>query len=268
MIAVIAGTGSLPLEACKSLRNAQKSFFIIALFPENNLAALTTATAGYADVITLPFYKPSLILQTLKEQGTTHVFFIGKVDKSVLFKRFSFDWLALKLLGSVIGAKSDKALMERLIEELKKHGLQVLHQSDVLSSLFVAPGLISGTLSEKLKADIRFGMSVAQTIADAQIGQTVVVKDGMVLAIEAIEGTDSCIKRGIVLGASDVVICKTACSQHNTRFDLPTLGPTSLAHLEPGQVAAIAWSSQHTLIAEYDAFIARAKGLGITLIAQ
>ncbi|MFA6527444.1 MAG: UDP-2,3-diacylglucosamine diphosphatase LpxI [Candidatus Babeliales bacterium] len=267
MIAVIAGTGYLPIQACQSLRAADRPFFVVALFPDDNHAALIKTVDGYADVVTLPFYKPSLILALLKERTTTHVFFIGKVDKAVLFKRLSLDWLAIKLLSSVIGCKSDKALMERLIGELQKHDIEVLHQSNVLSSLFVPPGVICGKLTQEIETDIALGMATAQTLANAQIGQTIVVKDGMILAVEAIEGTDACIKRGIELGITGVIICKTACANHNTRFDLPTLGPTSLTSIATGQVAAIAWSSQHTLIAEYDAFIARAKELGITLVS-
>lgn len=267
MIAVIAGTGHLPIQACQSLRAANKPFFVIALFPNDNASALETSIHGYTDSVTLPFYKPSMILSLLKERGTTHVFFIGKVDKATLLKGLALDWLAIKMLSSVIGCKSDKALMERLIQELKKHKIDVLHQSDVLASLFVPKGIVSGTCTKNMDLDIAFGMKTAQLLADTQIGQTIVVKDGMVLAVEAIEGTDACIRRGIELGKTDVIICKTACTNHNTRFDLPTLGPASLAGIAHGQVSAIAWSSQHTLIAHYDVFVAQAKELGITLIS-
>jgi DUF1009 family protein len=171
------------------------------------------------------------------------------------------------MLSSVIGSKSDKALMERLILELKKHNIDVLHQSDVLSSLFVPPGIVFGSLTSEIEKDIELGMTTAHLVANAHIGQTIVVKDGMILAVEAIEGTDACIKRGIALGSSGVVICKTACTNHNTRFDLPTLGPASLDNITAGQVKAIAWDSQHTLITQYDLFIARAKELGITLVS-
>lgn len=267
MIAVIAGTGHLPIQACQSLRTANKPFFVVALFPDDNHAALVATTDGFADVVTLPFYKPSMILSLLKERAATHIFFIGKVDKGALFKGLSLDWLAIKMLSSVIGCKSDKALMERLIQELKKHGIEVLHQSDVLASLFVPPGVICGQLSKVMETDIALGMATAQTLANAQIGQTIIIKDGIILAVEAIEGTDACIRRGIELGKTDVIICKTACANHNTRFDLPTLGPASLANIAHGQVSAIAWSSQHTLITQYDIFRARAIELGITLIS-
>lgn len=267
MIAVIAGTGFLPVQACQTLCALGKLFFVIVLFPEDNLATINEACKGSAETVILSAYKPSIILKELKKRKTTHVFFIGKVDKRVLLKKISLDWLAIKMLASVIGSKSDKAIMERLIHELKKNNIDVLHQSDILSSLLVPAGVITGTLTKELEPDIAFGMRTAQLLADAQIGQTVVVKDGMVLAVEAIEGTDACIKRGIELGKTNVVICKTACTNHNTRFDLPTLGPASLAGITRGQVSAIAWNSKQTLIAQYNVFVALAQELGITLVS-
>ena len=88
----------------------------------------------------------------------------------------------------------------------------------------------------------------------------------MVIAIEAIEGTDECIKRGIDLGKNDLIICKAAHDNQNKKYDLPTLGPDSLTGLQKGQVAAIAWKASHTFISDQDAFIQKAKELDITLI--
>jgi DUF1009 family protein len=266
MIAVIAGTGHLPIEAVKKLVSQQKPFFVVVLFPENNQQAIEAVTHGEAEIIAQNFYKPSEILQRLKERGATHVLFIGKVDKGHMLKHISLDWLAIKLLGSLV-CKSDKSIMEGLLAELERHNLKVLRQDEVLDGLLMKPGVIAGTLTPAIQQDITLGLQAALAIAHANIGQTVVIKDGMVLAVEAIEGTDACIKRGLELGSKDIVICKAARMDQNKAYDLPTLGPASLANFKPGDVKAIAWIAPHTLIAQQEIFITRANELGITLVS-
>jgi DUF1009 family protein len=266
MIALIAGTGTLPLEACKKFLHDHKDFFVIALFPEDNAAALRTCVGDRAEVIAQEFYKPNGILALLVERATTHVMFIGKVDKQHLLKHLKFDLFALKLLGSLIN-KNDTNIMEAIGNELVKRGIHLMQQDVVLGGLLVPPGILTGTLTDELKNDIHIGLATAQDLARAHIGQTVVIKNGMVLAVEAIEGTDACIKRGIELGSGNVVVCKSARHDQNRGFDLPTLGPASLDGLHPGEVAAFAWLSPTTLIANKKDFIARAQELTITLVS-
>ena len=111
-------------------------------------------------------------------------------------------------------------------------------------------------------------MKAAENISHYDIGQTVVVKDKMILAVEAIEGTDNCIKRGIEIGKEDVVICKGATHTQSKKYDLPTLGPQSLENLRQGQVKAIAWQSSQTFVIQKEEFVARAKKLKITLVSM
>jgi len=264
MIGVIAGTGTLPGEACKNLLSQHKPFCVIVLFPEDNANELESIVAGRAELITQPFYKAHEMLELLKHKGVTHVLFIGKVDKRHLLQHIKLDWFALKLLGSSL-SKSDKDLMEILLAELATHGIQTIHQDSVLGGLLVPPGILTGKLTTALATDIKIGMQAAFAIAHANIGQTVVVKNGMVLAVEAIEGTDACIKRGLDLAKNGIVICKAARHDQNRKFDLPTLGPSSLRHLLKGDIAAIAWLSSSTFIAQKDLFVQKAQGLGIVL---
>lgn len=266
MIAIIAGTGSLPGEVARFLLHAQKPFFVVSLFPEDNLVALQHEIQDRCPIVVQDVYKPSLLLNLLKEKKTTQVVMIGKVDKRALLKKVKLDWLGIKLLASVL-YQSDASIMERIVAEFAAHNIEVLKQNEVLSSLLVKPGVLTGVLTLELQADITFGMQLAKQLSGLDVGQTVVVKDRMVLAVEAIEGTDECIQRGISLGKQDVVICKAAQLQQNKKFDLPTLGVATLLPLAAGQVKAIAWDSQHTLISEQSLFIQRAHALGITLVS-
>jgi len=266
MIAIIAGTGDLPLEACKNFLQSQRPFFVVSLFPEQNLTGLQEVIQNRAEIIAQECYKPGKILALLKEKKTTHLLFIGKVDKNNLLKHLKFDWLAIKLLASLM-YRSDKAIMEKLLDELRTHGIEVIKQNEVLQSLLVPPGVLTGKLTSELEQNIAMGMASATAIAHADIGQTVIIKDKMVIAVEAIEGTDACIKRGIQLGNGGIVVCKTARLDQNKKFDLPTLGPASLTDIKKGEISAIAWSSSHTLIANLETFTAQAQELGITLVS-
>ena len=89
----------------------------------------------------------------------------------------------------------------------------------------------------------------------------------MILAVEAIEGTDACIRRGIDLGKNNIIVCKAAQKYHNKKFDIPTIGSHTLASIKPGEIAAIAWLSGSTFVADREKFVTRAKQLGITLIS-
>ncbi|MFH0898752.1 MAG: UDP-2,3-diacylglucosamine diphosphatase LpxI [bacterium] len=266
MIAIIAGTGSLPVEACKALLQEGKKFFVIALFPEDNGAMLAAIIHGKASLIQQPFYKPGTIIDILKKHKTTHVLMIGKVDKSNLLKKVKLDWYGIKLLASLV-TKSDSSIMEKIVSELEKEHMTVIKQDEVLKTLIVPPGILTGTMTPELEKNIAFGIGMAQKLSEYDIGQTVVVKDDMILAVEAIEGTDNCIKRGIGLGKNNVIVCKAARTNQNKKFDLPTLGPSSLQNIQKGEIAAIAWLWSHTLIAQQDLFVKQAKDLGITLVS-
>ncbi len=266
MIAIIAGKGSLPQQACKALLKANKKFFVVLLFPQNNLNLIKNTVQNKSEIFEQNFYKAGQILKLLKNKKTKKILFIGKVDKNNLFKKIKLDWFSVKLLATT-ACKSDKSIMEALVNKLEKEGIQVISQDEILGPLLVRPGILCGKITPELKQDIEFGLKTAHDISFCNIGQTVVVKDKMVLAVEAIEGTDKCIARGIELGKKDVVVCKTAHKNHNKKYDLPTLGPDSLKNLKPGNIKAIAWQSDKTFIANQDKFVRRAKNLGITLIS-
>jgi len=266
MIAVIAGAGNLPQQACLNLLKQNKLFFVISLFPQDNASSIKNTLANKAEIFTKEFYKIGEILKFIKEKKTKQVFFIGKVDKRNLLRQIKLDWLAIKLLAQMT-CKSDNEIMETLLCQLKKEGIDVVEQSNILQPLLVSPGILTGKLTSQLKENIKFGIKKAIQLSACNIGQTVIVKDKMIIAVEAIEGTNECIKRGIHLGKYDVIICKAAHDKQNKKYDLPTLGPNTLKDLNIGQVKAIAWKSDKTFIAQKDEFIKKAQKLNITLVS-
>lgn len=266
MIAIIAGTGSLPMAACKNLLEQQKPFFVLSLFPEDNFEQLSQLCSVKAKVLPCQVFKLGQTLKLLQQEQTTHALMIGKVDKKNMFKKMKFDWTTLQYLGSLL-SNSDKSIMDKAVAILETHNIKVMQQTDVLGALRVRPGILTGTMTPELKTTIDFGMEAARKASECDIGQTVIVKDMMIIAIEAIEGTDLCIKRSIELAHNNVVVCKAVRLNHSVQYDLPTLGTKTLKNLEKGMVRAIAWQSDKTFIADIDAFITRAEELGILLVS-
>ncbi len=276
MIGVIAGTGSLPTYACNVLSKENKKFFVICLFPEDNLNEIKKSLPESTNIITEQFYKVGKILNILKQNNTKNVLFIGKIDKQNLLKKFKLDWLAIKLLSS-LGTKSDMAIMEKANQTLEKNNISVIKQSEILKKLFVKPGILTGKLDNrvlgtrvldtKTKESIDFGIKTAKKLSQLDIGQTVIVKEKMILAVEAIEGTNKCIKRGITLGKNNIIVCKAACETQSKKFDLPTIGPDTIKDIKPGEIKAIAWDSSKTFIAEKEKLIKKAQELSITLVS-
>ncbi len=266
MIAIIAGTGNLPIESAKYFLRQNKDFIVICLFPKDNEQKLKETVSGKAEVISQKFYKTKQTLKLLKEKNVDKILLIGKVDKKNILKNIKLDWLAIKTLAKAV-TKSDSSLMEAIINEIESQGIKVLKQNDILKTLFVPAGILTGKLTKELEEEIKFGLEIANKLSLIDIGQTVVVKNKMIIAAEAIEGTDKCIKRGIELGQKDLIICKTAHKNQNKKFDLPTLGPKSLEQIKRGQVKVIAWHSNKTFIANQNEFIKKAKELNITLVS-
>lgn len=266
MITVIAGTGNLPILACKSLFDKGKNFSVVTLFPKDNLEKLKKILPKTISIIAQPFYKVSHILKLLEENKTNQVLLIGKVDKRNLLKQFKLDWLAIKLL-SALSCKSDTTIMNKIVHELEKRNIQIIPQNKILNSLLISPGILTGKLTKDLKKEIEFGLQTAKLLSHHDIGQTVIVKDKMILAVEAIEGTNECIKRGILLGKNNIIVCKTAHINQSKKFDLPTLGPQSLDQIKKNEIRAIAWQSSQTFISNKQEFIEKAKKLEITLVS-
>ena len=183
-----------------------------------------------------------------------------------MFKKLKFDWTTLQYLGSLL-SKSDKSIMDKAVSILEEHHIKVISQTDVLGALRVPPGILTGKMTIELERDIKFGMDAACKASECDIGQTVLVKDSMIIAIEAIEGTDACIQRGIELAKNNLVLCKAVRKNHSIQYDLPTLGTKTLEGIKPGMLQAIAWQSEKTFIADIDAFVKRAEELGILLVS-
>jgi hypothetical protein len=176
------------------------------------------------------------------------------------------DWGALRVLRRVRSLRDDE-LLRAIAAEFAANGLAVVAPTDYVPSLFAAPGHLAGPApSEQQEADIRLGAEVAAALGAADVGQTVVVKDSTVLAVEAVEGTDECIRRGALLGGAGVVVVKRSKPGQDRRFDLPAAGPTTVEVLRESRAAVLAVEVRETLLLDAELMFRWARELGISIV--
>jgi DUF1009 family protein len=260
---LIAGYGTLPLIAARNLIKDGHDLCIIAFYEE-----VTADLSG----LNVPVEKISVtqvgkIIKTLKNYNVDRVLFAGKVNKSLLFSDLKFDLTAVKLLAKLKNRKDD-TLMNAVCEELARNGISVMEQSDALYTLFLEKGVYSKKKpnAEQL-ADVEFGLEIAKELGRLDIGQTVVVKDKAVLALEAIEGTDKAVIRGCSLAKKDAVVVKCAKPSQDKRFDIPTVGVDTLRNLADNGGRLIAIEAGATFVVDVDSCIAFADANKIIFMA-
>lgn len=218
-------------------------------------------------------------LRFLKECGVSRAVMAGKVQHSSLWGGVIPDLRALRLLARLRDKRADTLLSE-IAAECSREGIEILSSATYLSHLLVKKGsLTHREPSSKEQADIALGWRVAKTLSGLDIGQTVVLCDGTVAALEAVEGTDACILRaGQILrnaspGANShkkpgLVVVKVAKPKQDFRFDLPTVGLQTLKTLLEAGVTAMALEAEKTLLFDSEEFVREANRHKIAVVVR
>ncbi|HHW14635.1 MAG TPA: LpxI family protein [Firmicutes bacterium] len=224
-MAVLAGRGELPVEAVREARRRGEEPVAVALVEGTEPALAGEAAAFHR----LSVGELGRLLTTLQAAGVGRAVLAGKVTKERLFQGFRPDARMAAVLARVAD-RNDDTLLLALVEELVAAGVMILRQDEYLGHLLAPAGLLSRRAPDEREwADLRYGFARAKEVAGLDLGQTVVVKHRAVLAVEAIEGTDACLRRGGELGRGGAVAVKVAKPQQDPRFDVPTVGPDTLA---------------------------------------
>ena len=177
------------------------------------------------------------------------------------------DLRAIKLLAKLRNRKDD-TIMLAIVDELAKDGLEVVDQTLYLKDLMPAIGVLSRRKpTEGEEDDIRFGFVTAKAMGGMDIGQTVVVKHKAVMAVEAIEGTDACIRRGGALGREKSVVVKVAKPNQDPRFDVPAVGRQTILSMIESNCNVLAMEAGRTLFVEQDEVLRLADSHGIVICA-
>lgn len=262
-LGLIAGNGELPKAVAEEARTKGYEVIAVGLEPlaENDLASVV-------DKITwINVGKLGRLISFLKKAGVKEAVMAGKVPKSLLYKsRISPDLRAMKLLFS-LKDRSDDSILLALAKELKKEGITLLNTTDFTSSLLTPEGVLTEEgPSDKEWKDIAFGWKIAKEIGRLDIGQTVVIRNQAVMAIEAIEGTDEAIRRGGTLAGGGAVVIKVSKPQQDMRFDVPVVGPDTLSAMHTVKARVLAVEAGKSIILSRKKLLQKARESGIVIV--
>lgn len=264
-LGLLAGGGKLPGILAQSAKS--KGYDVVAF----TMAAETPARVGphCVKVIEIAPGQLGKNMQLIKNEGLQELVFIGKLHKTELLKSaLKLDWTAVRELSKLTDF-SDDAIQTLVGDLAETHGVKVLTQTEFLKHIFPDVGVLTKrqpTADEYV--DVEYGINIAREMARLGVGQTVIVKDRMILAIEAIEGTDNAIKRGVQLAGGPVVVCKVPKRGKDPRFDTPTVGINTLeAMVAPKQGGVLAVAANEVLVVDEQEMTAFADRHGISIVS-
>ena len=201
-----------------------------------------------------------------KKRNVGIVMFAGTITKTRIFFDVRPDFRALALWNKLEGHLDDR-LLRAVAAELEKEGIKVLPYTWLLEDLLFPLGILTRRFpSSREEKDIRFGLGLARQIGRLDIGQCLAVKDGTVLAIEAIEGTDETIRRGGRLGGEGAVIVKVCKPGQDTRFDLPSVGTKTIETMIESGASVLAAEAGRSLFFDRDEAVMLADKHGIAIV--
>jgi hypothetical protein len=264
-LALISGMGNLPAAVATEAR--KMGYYVVGI-------ALQPPADESLKPVTDEFYKVRIgsfgrLLSLLKKLSITEAVMAGKVPKKLLFedkKKIIPDLKAMKLFFS-LKDRSDDTIMVAVVHELEKKGIKI-HKTTTFTKTLMAP---EGVLTRKKPSendltDIEFGWTIAKKIGQMDIGQTVIVKNRAVMAVEAIEGTDKAIKRGGELAQKDAVVIKVSKPQQDMRFDVPAVGIDTINSMKKVHARALALEASKCIIVDKEKFLKEADRSGIAVI--
>ncbi|HWR40577.1 MAG TPA: UDP-2,3-diacylglucosamine diphosphatase LpxI [Patescibacteria group bacterium] len=263
-IGLLAGVGRLPVDFARAARGMGFAVTAVAVVP-----GVDEELPGVVDA----FYEISAgelskVLELLREKQISKVTMLGKVTKETLFNGTVRPDARMAALLAGLKDYSDDTIMMALVRELAAAGVETMDQTAMLRLLLPEPGPLTQRVpNAEQQADLEFGMEMARKIGGLDIGQTVVVKNRAVMAVEAIEGTDACIRRGGQLGRGSVRVAKTAKPDQDIRFDMPAVGPSTIAAMAEAGADCLALEAGKTLLVDREKTLELAERHGIAIIA-
>ena len=263
-LGILAGAGKLPVECARAAQQMGYEVYAVGLLRETDPEIAEFA----ADFQSISVGQLEAILNYLQSKDLHLITMIGKVTKELLFNGAVIPDVKMLQLIMSLPDRSDDTIMMAFVRELARAGMQTFDQTALIRKLMPHRGTITKREpTEEERQDIEFGLLIAKELGRLDIGQTVVVKNRAVMALEAIEGTDACIIRGGKLANGGAVVAKVSKPQQDNRFDVPTIGYKTIESMIEAGATALAIEADKTLLVERDKVIALAEEKGITIVA-
>ena len=260
---LIAGDGLLPVKMAQYAK--ENGFEVVAISLSNDncreLKKYCSKVYSFCPGEALKIEK------VIKEEGIKQLTFLGKVSKSIILKRPKFESKAFDFIKRAVRLNDDKVML-MLIEELENIGITIIDQTTFIKNLMIPSGILGKVQPTKEQVeDVNYGYWLAKETGKLDIGQSVVIKDKMIMAVEAIEGTDKCIRRGCKLAKRDACVIKVAKPNQDKRFDIPAIGLRTLKTMRKYKASLIAVEAGETIIVDQEAVIKYADKHNIVIMA-
>jgi len=207
------------------------------------------------------------LIDAFKQHQVREVVMVGQIAPKNLFASLRLD-VRMTLLLARLKKRNAETIFGAIGEEMAKDGLELVPHANYLERLIPKPGVLTRRKpSSQEREDFQFGFEIARKIAALDIGQTIVVKRGTVLAVEAFEGTDATLKRGGELGQGDSVAVKVTKPGQDMRFDIPCVGRSTIETLKAAGISALGIEAGRTLLLEQEEVLELANKASIAIEA-
>jgi DUF1009 family protein len=263
-LGIIAGNGVYPRLLAEAARRAGVKRIVAAAFIDETDERL----AGKVDEIHwMRVGQLAKMIACFRNAGVHDAIMSGQIAPKNLFD-LRPDWKMLLLLAR-LKRRNAESIFAAIGDELARIDVTLLPATSFLEDCLAPVGLIAGRkLTRREEEDVAFGFEIAREVSRLDIGQTVIVKNGTVLAVEGFEGTNEAIKRGGALGRKDAVMVKVAKPTQDMRFDVPVIGVGTIEVAAEAHLRVISVEAARTLLLEKDAVVASAERANISIVAR
>lgn len=268
-LGLIAGNGRFPFLVLDAARAQGYDVTIIAAKEETFPGLSDAAARTNSDIHWISLGQLGKCIKVLKDAGVGRAVMAGQVKHAKIFASGIIPDPALLSVLMKLRTKNTDGLIGAVADVLRDHGIELMDSTAFLTPLLARPGVLTERAPvEEERKDFEFGYRMADAIAALDIGQTVAVKSGAVVAVEAMEGTDAVIARAGQLAGSGVRIVKVAKPNQDVRFDVPVIGVTTIHAMRAAGVSALSIDAGKTLVLDGDAVRAAADEAGIAIIGR
>ncbi|HEY0840689.1 MAG TPA: UDP-2,3-diacylglucosamine diphosphatase LpxI [Vulgatibacter sp.] len=261
-VGLIAGSGVFPLRFAESARRAGHRVVAVAHHGDTDPAIESLCD----EVRWVHLGQLGKMVKTFKAAGVTQAAMAGGVAKTRLFGGLRPDWMALKLFPRLKKFDNDSLLLA-IAGVFESEGIRIVDPAPFCPDLVARLGPYGKRRPDAaVQADILLGMKVSNAISRAEIGQTACVKGGTVVAVEALEGTDRCIRRAGEIGGKGVVVVKIAMPEQDMRFDAPCIGPGTVRTCAEIGAAALVFEAGRAVILDEAEIVSMADAAKLALV--
>ncbi len=269
-LGLIAGNGRFPFLALEGARRLGHDVTVVAIREETSPALETTAADGDSPSALhwISLGQLGKCIAILREAGVTRAIMAGQVKHTKLFAGILPDLTMLSVLRR-LKTKNTDALITAVADVLADHGIELENSTTFLQPLLAPDGVLTTRPpTEEERADLAFGYRMADAVAGLDLGQTIVVKDRAVVAVEAMEGTDAVIARAGQLAGAGTCVVKVAKPAQDMRFDVPVVGLPTLRAMRDAGALVLSVDAGRTLVLDGEAFYGEADALGLTVVGR